>query len=284
MGIGLMSVGWPLQGLLAGSLSLDEITGSLSGGADLYKKERLLAEQMYQLVNKDAFKRDESIGMVYPDIEAQRALQEIASPLWNASTRKELRWRIVLTSSQNVNALTCGGGVIVVLSGLLKLCNSEAELASVIAHEIGHVEHKHAIRRMMADNLLQTYGLDTEAKLAVKLGDKLHHHTAESLRLLALGVLHRSFTRLWEHQADAFIIKSFREVGYPLAQANIFFKRLIEHFPPDADPGLCLFDSHPLTQERVNRLDMIAGTYVDSTTLKGDSGAFQYLKQLPVVV
>lgn len=66
----------------------------------------------------------------HPNAAAERALQEIAAPLSRVSTRKDLEWRIGLLKvmPQNINAFTCGGGIIFVHDALIAFCSNETEL------------------------------------------------------------------------------------------------------------------------------------------------------------
>lgn len=58
-----------------------------------------------------------------------------------ASKRPQVKYRFGIIDTDEINAFACPGGYIFVTTGLLKILNNENELASVLAHEIGHIEH-----------------------------------------------------------------------------------------------------------------------------------------------
>ena len=99
----------------------------------------------------------------HPDRAAEAALQAIAAPLCRVSTRRNLEWRVGLlkVDPRNVNAFAVGSGVFFVHDALLSWCTSETDLAAVIGHEIGHIEHRHIIKRMFATQFLQRHVNDT---------------------------------------------------------------------------------------------------------------------------
>ncbi|MCW7508752.1 M48 family metalloprotease [Leptospira levettii] len=73
------------------------------------------------------------------DLEFTRYLNSIASKLGSVSSRKDLEFRVGIIDSQEVNAFSCPGGYLFITTGTLKKIQTEAELAGIIAHEMGHV-------------------------------------------------------------------------------------------------------------------------------------------------
>lgn len=260
-----------------GSLTLDDIAGirgiGLSTGFDAELLEQEIAQQVWYLSQLGEIPR----VIPYPDSKAQLMLEQIAKPLWQTSTRRSLAWRIALTTAEAVNACTYGGGVIFINVGLVRACNSQTELASVIAHEIGHVEHRHAIRRFLSDAILNQYGIKVDLQ-------KIQAHRGRGVKPLdnilnaANEVMFSSFKRLWEHEADAFTLRAFLQTGYPLNRASDFLQILAERFGNHSQ-HTCLYDTHPTTMERIKRLDSLAATY-NSNPRYPDSDAFRYLKTL----
>ncbi|MGD9157485.1 MAG: M48 family metallopeptidase [Desulfobacteraceae bacterium] len=204
--------------------------------------------------------------------QCEQALQKIAAPVMASSTRKNLEWKIGLLAGDTVNAFTCGGGVIFIYEGLIALCESEAELASVIAHEVGHIEYRHAIRRHFAERLFAEYGMDMnwDKKRVEKYFDAMQYDA------VADKIVYKSYKRLWEHQADAHIIKAFREIGYSLKHSYKIFEKFMKVFG-NGNPGLCIYDSHPFNMERIARLKNLSKAYSKKKG-RSDSEAFKYLK------
>ena len=210
----------------------------------------------------------------HQDADAEAALSEIAKPIMDVSTRSNLAWRIGLVESDQVNAVTPGGGVVFVFDKLIANCKSESQLASVIAHEVGHIEHRHAIQRIYAEGILERDDVQQNvdgAALKKAFDQKFYN-------LVSSEIIYKSYKRLWEHQADAFIIRAFERLNYSLDESHTFFENLITLFG-SGSPDNCLFSTHPLTNERIMRLKNLSRAYAQRNT-RGNSEAFNYLKSV----
>ncbi|TGL99715.1 M48 family metalloprotease [Leptospira jelokensis] len=73
------------------------------------------------------------------DLELTRYLNSIATKLGAVSSRKDLEFRVGVIESSEINAFSCPGGYLFLTTGSLKKIQTEAELAGIIAHEMGHV-------------------------------------------------------------------------------------------------------------------------------------------------
>lgn len=87
---------------------------------------------------------------LYDDPELQRYVQEVGARLAEKSHRSELIYRFHVLDSTEVNAFALPGGYIYITRGLMSFLNSEAELAAVLGHEIGHVTARHGVRQASA--------------------------------------------------------------------------------------------------------------------------------------
>lgn len=258
----------------AGSLTLDDIGAIRVGsGFDTELLEGINSSKFWKYYQGGKL----TCGKPYADTQAQRMLEQIALPLCYTSTRNFRKWHVTLTDSPDINACTPGGGIVLINLGLVRACTHETELASVIAHEVGHVEHRHAIRRLLSEAVLKQYGIEVDLRKIQALGARNSTHLDNVLGVVN-EVLYSSFKRLWEFEADAFILRAFRQTGYPLNQASAFFHKLLKTFGPDR-PGLCLYSSHPATIERISRIESLATTY-NTNSQHQDSQAFKYLKSL----
>jgi predicted Zn-dependent protease len=83
---------------------------------------------------------------LYPDAGLQEYVHGVGMRLAKASERPDLPWRFAVVDVPAVNAFALPGGYIYITRGLLAHLDSEAELAGVLGHEIGHVTARHAAR------------------------------------------------------------------------------------------------------------------------------------------
>ncbi|MBL4621088.1 MAG: M48 family metalloprotease [Immundisolibacteraceae bacterium] len=87
---------------------------------------------------------------IYDDPELQAYVSRIGTELANQSHRSGLIYRFTVLDSTDINAFALPGGYIYITRGLLAYLNSEAELAAVLGHEIGHVTARHGVRQQTA--------------------------------------------------------------------------------------------------------------------------------------
>lgn len=87
---------------------------------------------------------------VYDDERLQAYVQQVGERIATESHRPELIYRFAVLDSPDVNAFALPGGYIYITRGLLAFLNSEAELAAVLGHELGHVTARHSVRQYSA--------------------------------------------------------------------------------------------------------------------------------------
>ena len=94
-------------------------------------------------------------GGVYDDVALQSYVQHIGQSLAAVSHRSNLAYHFTVVDSPMVNAFALPGGYVYITRGLLAYLNSEAELAAVLGHEIGHVTARHSVRQISAARAAQ---------------------------------------------------------------------------------------------------------------------------------
>ncbi len=130
-----------------------------------------------------------------PDSGRQRYVRELGMRLARVSERPNLPWTFRVIDDPVVNAFAIPGGHIYVTRGILAHLNSEAELASVIGHEIGHVTARHSVTQMSQQQLMQ---LGLVVGVALKPGlAKYAGVASQGMQLLFL-----KYSRDDESQAD----------------------------------------------------------------------------------
>jgi predicted Zn-dependent protease len=156
-----------------------------------------------------------SIGL-YPDTALQRWIQQFGARLAATSERPNLPWTFHVVDDPVVNAFALPGGFIFVTRGILAHLNSEAELAGVVGHEIGHVTARHSASQMTKQQLAQV-GLVVGAIASPEFG----RYTG--LAGQALGVLFLKYSRDNERQADDLGLRYMRRVNYdPREMPHVF--------------------------------------------------------------
>jgi predicted Zn-dependent protease len=159
-----------------------------------------------------------SIGL-YADPVWQRYIQQFGARLAATSERPNLPWTFRVVDDPAVNAFALPGGFIYVTRGLLAHLTSEAELASVVGHEIGHVTARHTAAEMSKQQLL---GLGLAVGSMASSQVAKYAGTANQ----ALGILYLKFSRDDESQADQLGLRYMRRANYDPRQMPEVFRML----------------------------------------------------------
>src|SRR5213076_2108003 len=159
-----------------------------------------------------------SIGL-YPDSGLQRYIQQFGTRLAATSERPDLPWTFRVVDDPVVNAFALPGGFIYVTRGILAHLNSEAELAGVVGHEIGHVTARHSVSQMTKQQLAQL-GLAVGAIASPDAG------RYAGLASQALGVLFLKYSRDDESQADELGLRYLRRAAYDAREMPHVFEML----------------------------------------------------------
>lgn len=170
--------------------------------------------------------------------ETQRLFQTLAAYLPADDLRKH---KLLIIDDDTVNAMAAPGGVIVVFRGLLEQAKSENEVAFVMAHEYGHLYHKHHWQRLGR-------GIFFGVIMAVVFGQQDAFQS--QLGMAPLTGLQQRHNRSDESQADRFALDLVcRHYGHA-SGATDFFARHVNH---DKEPGLlsAFMMTHPLSSDRI---------------------------------
>jgi len=104
---------------------------------------------------------------VYPDQELAAYVNEVGQRVAKASHRPDLDYHFTVLDSTQVNAFALPGGYVYITRGLLAYLNSEAELAAVLGHEVGHVTARHSVRQHSAATAAGVAGAILQATTGV---------------------------------------------------------------------------------------------------------------------
>lgn len=171
-------------------------------------------------------------------------LNDICQRLGKVSHRPNLNYHFKILDVSVVNAFAVPGGYVYFTRGILAGVNSEAELASLIGHEIGHITARHSAKQYSKAQL---------AQLGLGVGSIFADSSIISgLAQLGMGMLFFRFSRDNERQADDLGVEYSSKLGYDATQMGSFFETL-ERMNPSSDrsglPGW--FSTHPSPENRV---------------------------------
>ncbi|RUY82739.1 M48 family metalloprotease, partial [Mesorhizobium sp. M7A.F.Ca.CA.001.10.2.1] len=185
----------------------------------------------------------------YSDPKLERMVAKVVGSLTVVSANPTQTYRITILNSPNVNAFALPGGYLYITRGLLALANDSAELAAVIAHEMGHVTANHGLQRQQ---------LEAEEGLATKVVSDVLGDSPTAKAALIRGKLRLAqFSRNQELEADAIGIKSIGEAGYDPFAAGRFLQSMSAYtdfrsISGATDASLDFLATHPNTPQRID--------------------------------
>lgn len=262
-----------------GSLALSHCAQNpVSGDKDFVlmseQQEIQLGAQAHQDVLKEYAALDNPALQAYVNEVGQRLAQQ--------SHRPHLQWHFTVVDSPDVNAFALPGGYVYITRGLMAYLNSEAELAGVVGHEIGHVTARHGVRQQSAS---------TAAGLGAVLGSILVPGLGNQAGATLLQTLAQAWTagygREHELESDRLGAEYLAKTGYnPQAMIDVIgaLKNqelfAAEQARRDGRPLRTYhgtFDTHP---DNDARLKQVVGAANQYTVANPRDGRNDYLQQM----
>ncbi len=200
----------------------------------------------------------QEFGGAYDDPELSAYVDSIGQFLAQTQDRSDVNYTFTVLNSPVVNAFALPGGYVYVTRGLLALADTEAELAGVLAHEIGHVAARHGAER---------YGQGVVANLGLTLLGMVTKSEAIAgvAQLGALAAI-QGYSREQEHEADFLGVQYLSRAGFDPGAMSGFLNKLGAHSRLQGEilgqsdaGGFDIFATHPRTADRVQRAIAAAG-------------------------
>jgi len=191
----------------------------------------------------------QKMGGSFQDPELQQYLQQVGMKLARVSHRPELPYQFNIVNDSTPNAFALPGGPIAISRGLLVAIDNEAQLASIVGHEIGHVTARHAVQGMQRGTVL---GLGLSI-LSGATSRASYGPLAQQAGQLAAGLLNNTYSREQESESDRLGIDYMVKAGYnPLGAVQVqsyFWSQLEQGANPNWLTGL--FRTHPFSKDRM---------------------------------
>lgn len=214
---------------------------------------------------------------LYNDPDVQAYVEGLGKKLAADSERPNLPWTFRVVDDPVVNAFALPGGFIYVTRGLLTHLTSEAELVSVLGHEIGHVTGRHSVEQMSKQQLAQI-GLLAGVLVRPELANYAN------LAQTGLGLMFLKYGRDDEREADDLGLRYMASENYdPREMPQVFavLQRVSEQQKAGRVPGW--LSTHPAPENRIQRISsQIAGLGRDFSN--ATVGRERYLQTIDDVV
>lgn len=235
--------------------------------AQMYDELRVSDDEERRLGQAMARAIEDSVP-IWDDPMVQDYMTNLLHRLVAVAEPRPFEYRIRLLKVPEVNAFAVPGGHIYFNAGLIARMENEAQLATVLGHEIAHVTERHSVRGAQ-----QAFGAQMLSRLAANLS--LESGVLEGE---ALAMTHRYATlasvnglgRAQESEADEVGLRYLVDAGYDPRQAPHTFRQILELY---GDPGRVqhfFYGSHPRNQERIGRLGrLVEERYAEAAAERG---------------
>jgi predicted Zn-dependent protease len=223
----------------------------------------------------------QQFGGPYDDMQLQAYVNEVGQRAAKVSHRPELQYTFTVLDSQDINAFTTGGGFVYVTRGIMSFLNSEAELAAVLGHEIGHITARHPVRQQ-SQSTLSNIG-------AMAVGIFTGSGDLAGLANYAGAAIIRGYGRDQELEADRLGAEYLARVGQDpdhmidvvrlLKNQELFELQRAREEKRDPKVYHGVFSTHPDNDERLREV-VKAAEKLHNDEQKADAGRERYLKAI----
>jgi predicted Zn-dependent protease len=218
---------------------------------------------------------------VYDNQALQTYVQNVGAKVALNSHRNNLIYRFTVLDSKEVNAFALPGGYIYITRGLMAYLKSEAELAAVLGHEVGHVTARHSVQQYSA-NQLTNFGI----ALGSIFIPGMNQASSQLAQLFGAALL-RGYGREHELEADRLGAEYLARTGYNpqamldvikvLKNQEVFEKELAEAEGREPRIYHGVFSTHPDSDTRLQEVIGTAETLSETTTSAKYVGYEEYM-------
>ena len=179
------------------------------------------------------------------DKAMQAHLQSVVHRLVKPLNSQAIEYKVVLVKEDQINAFTPGGGIIVVHEGLLMHCDTEGQIAAVLAHEIAHIIRRHPLRQRQ-----YTIARKAGRSLANALTPDPVEKSIGKFIKVGGGATINAAVRAQEKEADSIAIDILVAANYdPHEMVNV--QRVFKQYAPQASRlANAIYGTHPLSKDR----------------------------------
>ncbi len=238
---------------------LSGATQVLSSSKEIdYKTERTIGESL-------ALEGMQKFGIPEKNEPLQRYVNLVGNAVAANSKRAKIPYQFAVLDSNVQNAFAVPGGVIFVSRALVSILSDEAELAAVLAHEVGHVAAKHALKSTQRAQFFEGVGTITAASVRGDKGKKF----ASAIGDMQTVLFDKGLDKEMEFEADLAAMETTYRTGYDPSALIRVLEKLQKLEASSKDKKGSWFSTHPPLSERIARLRTELRKYPDYAAMAG---------------
>lgn len=208
-----------------------------------YPTERIIGESL-------ALEGLQRFGNPVKNESLQKYVNLVGNAVAVNSKRSTIPYQFAVLDSPVQNAFAVPGGVIFVSRALVSILDDESELAAVLAHEVGHVSAKHALKSTQRAQFFEGVGTITAASVRGDKGKKF----ASAIGDMQAVLFDKGLDKDMEFEADAAAMETTYRTGYDPAGMIRVLEKLQKVEATSKDKKGSWFSTHPPLNERIARL------------------------------
>jgi predicted Zn-dependent protease len=219
------------------------------------QEKQLGAQAFNQVLSQSRILRDQPVVQQVKEV-TERLERATANPRFLEAThipQRHFDWSVAVVQSKEVNAFCLPGGKMVVYTGILPVCKTEAGLATVMGHEISHALARHGSQRMAQEHMAQI----AMGGASVSLSDMSPAQRQQVLAALNAGArfgLLMPYGRKHESEADKLGLFLMATAGFDPREAVKFWMRM-QKMSANRTPEF--MSTHPSHETRIRDLEKL---------------------------
>jgi len=202
--------------------------------------------------------------IVLDNMAVTQAIQRIGERVARSSDRPDLPYHFKVLNANEVNAFAGPGGYIYITTGLLNELESEAEVAAVLAHELGHTAERHVIRQLQNNQNAQVVGALISISATIAIGVAVEDpqlagdlsNAAGAAAYVGTFIVNRGYSQSYEFKADRLGVEYLERAGYGGdGMARALRKLEIVERKKNANAVHSFLSTHPPIAIRIQKMD-----------------------------
>lgn len=231
-------------------------------------------------LGKEFYEKIEESNALINDRKVNAYVSRVGNKVLASSNKAPFVFHFSVIKSSAINAFATPGGYVYVNRGLINLVENEAQLAGVLAHEIGHVNARH-----IADAIEKSKKINIATLAAILAGAFLGGGEAGSAAVTTFSMataasLNLKYSREHEEEADRLGMSYLARAGYD-TRGMVDFLRIMRRYEFYSNTVPSYFLTHPGTDERIRYLDGLLRT---KYTKRGAETAIGGLKRIQTIL
>jgi beta-barrel assembly-enhancing protease len=208
-------------------------------------------------LGRKALQQVRALFPMVDDVELLAYVQSIVNRISKSLDRSPYEYQVFIINNDVPNAFAIPGGYVFIFRGLIDLMDDEDQLASILSHEIAHVEARHISRRIEESRIINIAAI-AGVLAALFLGGGGNASSALAIGTLAgAQTLQLQYSRENEEEADRLGYGYYRSAGYnPKDMVSIMVSLSRTRLQPSSR-GTSYLSSHPALEDRIHYLQQL---------------------------